>query len=467
MNNKMTSYYKFPSSILEAEVTGTLSKTPGFFNFNDIICFGKINKPEVLHTNYLDDRVRKITGEIVFQDKTCFLPFDIDEIIENYWYEKFIHKNPGSPLKNLANKTIRATYYSVRPFMPLYLRKHMQKFSMRNWKDIQFPRWPLDTSTEDLFELILTEYLKANPGMKIPFIWFWPEGKNSAIMMTHDVEEEMGRSNCIPLMNMEEKYGVRSSFQLVPEVRYFVTKPFLNEVTSRGFEVCLHGLCHDGRLFQNKDIFLKKLKKIHEYANDWGAIGFRSPILYRNLEWYHHFEFKYDMSVPNVGNIDPQKGGCCTVMPYNVGKIVELPLTTLQDHPLYYYLNDYSIDIWRNQFELINSKHGLTSFIIHPDYTISNMSKNNYDALLSFLAKKRDEENVWFPLPKEIYKWRALRDKMELVNKDGVWEIEGEGKENARIAFAELVNNKLKYTIGENRRDTDRKTSLAEENLAI
>ena len=47
--------------------------------------------------------------------------------------------------------------------------------------------------------------------------------------------------------------------------------------------------------------------------------------MYRNQEWYDVFEFSYDMSVPNVAHLEPMRGGCCTVMPYFIGKIVELP----------------------------------------------------------------------------------------------------------------------------------------------
>jgi hypothetical protein len=40
------------------------------------------------------------------------------------------------------------------------------------------------------------------------------------------------------------------------------------------------------------------------------------------------------MSVPNVGHLEVQRGGC-TVMPYFIGRIVELPVTTSQDYSVF------------------------------------------------------------------------------------------------------------------------------------
>ena len=39
-----------------------------------------------------------------------------------------------------------------------------------------------------------------------------------------------------------------------------------------------------------------------------------------------------------------------------------------QDYTLFHILNDYSTSLWKQQSELIMQKHGLMSFIVHPDY---------------------------------------------------------------------------------------------------
>ena len=62
-----------------------------------------------------------------------------------------------------------------------------------------------------------------------------------------------------------------------------------------------------------------------------------------------HCDFAYDMSVPNVAHLDPQRGGCCTVMPYFIGKILEIPVTDVQDYTLFNILEDFSIELWKKQ----------------------------------------------------------------------------------------------------------------------
>ena len=107
-----------------------------------------------------------------------------------------------------------------------------------------------------------------------------------------------------------------------------------------------------------------------------GRDGVPAPIMYRNQDWYDGFAFWYDMSVPNVAHLDPQRGGCCTIFPYFIGDIVELPLTTTQDYPLYNILRVDALDFWVKQLKMIVSRHGLASFIIHPDYTMDSRSKH-------------------------------------------------------------------------------------------
>ena len=83
------------------------------------------------------------------------------------------------------------------------------------------PRWPVDTSVEDLCERLLLLSMKAKRIDKVPFIWFWPDGASGVVSaMTHDVETEEGREFCAELMDVDESFGIRSSFQVVPEGRY-------------------------------------------------------------------------------------------------------------------------------------------------------------------------------------------------------------------------------------------------------
>ncbi len=110
--------------------------------------------------------------------------------------------------------------------------------------------------------------------------------------------------------------------------------------------------------------------KINAYGAEFRAEGFRAAVLYRKQLWYDALQFAFDMSVPNVATYDPQRGGCCTVMPYFLGEILELPVTMSQDYTLFNILDDYSIDLWKQQLEMLVRKNGLISCIVHPDYII-------------------------------------------------------------------------------------------------
>jgi hypothetical protein len=312
---------------------------------------------------------------------------------------------------------------------------------------MSFPAWPVDLSVENLMESVWKVLLRSQEIRELPFIWFWPEGHSSACIMTHDVETAVGRDFCNTMMRIERRHDMTSAFEVVPEERYGVPDQFLDEIRAGGCEVCIHGLNHDGHLFSSDTIFFERAKKINSYAKKWGALGFRSPVLYRNLEWIHALNFSYDMSVPNVGHLDPQRGGCCTVMPYFIGDILELPLTTIQDYSLFNILQQRSLDLWMKQIETIRKKHGLISFIIHPDYANEKWSSLLYERLLSHLAELRSDCGVWMALPREIDSWWRARHEMRLMWEDGTWKISGAQAERARVAFASIENGAVVYRI--------------------
>jgi hypothetical protein len=169
--------------------------------------------------------------------------------------------------------------------------------------------------------------------------------------------------------------------------------------------------------------------------------------MYREQSWYDAFDFSYDMSVPNVAHLEPQRGGCCTVMPYFIGKILELPLTTTQDYSLFHILNDYTTTLWERQIDLIRSQHGLISFITHPDYLIEPRARAVYVSLLRHLDRLRSADNLWIALPAEVDAWWRARQQMSLVERGGTVRVEGPGSERARVAYATLENDQVVYEL--------------------
>jgi hypothetical protein len=246
-------------------------------------------------------------------------------------------------------------------------------------------------------------------------------------------------------MAMDDSFEIPASFQLIPAARYTVTPETLSAIKSEGFEVNVHDLKHDGHLFDDHANFQQAAQRINDFAVGFGAQGFRSAILYRNQAWFESLAVSYDMSVPNVAHLDPQAGGCCTVMPYFIGKVLELPVTATQDYSLFCILQNYSQDLWLRQIALVLQQHGLLNFIVHPDYLNTSRARSCYTTLLTELSRLRAQAGLWIALPREVDSWWRQRHSMTLIPHGQGWRIEGEGSERARIAYATLHKDELTY----------------------
>jgi hypothetical protein len=373
-------------------------------------------------------------------------PLDVAAAIDDLRLERYATKGDADRTL-LSREAIRRIYYSLRPCMPDPLRRGLQRLYLRNWNKLPFPNWPLDTSVEETLERLLIFSMKILKLERIPFIWFWPEGAPSAAIVTHDVEAEAGMRSVSRLMDVDDEFGIKASFQLVPEERYVVTRELLDSIRRRDCEVNVHGLNHDGNLFGDRSTYLRQVEKINAYVREFEADGFRSACMYRNVDWYDRLDVSYDMSVPNVAHLEPQRGGCCTVFPYFIGKVLELPLTTSQDYTLFHILGDYTTNLWMEQMSLIAEKHGLMSFITHPDYILADRALPVYRSLLDRLATLRRDKKVWIALPREVNRWWRQRSEMSLEWEDGSWHIRGNGQERARVAYASVHGERVIYEV--------------------
>jgi hypothetical protein len=461
MNQAFHTYFRCPDTAADFRLGEEPQKATGFFRFGEgVDCYGQssVRRPAADYREQLED----VSGATKFERRHVTLPFDPDQVAENLRFETYTGQMHPEHSYFGGNAVIRAIYYLGRPAFPVHFRRILQRIRLQGGTQSPFPHWPVDRTVDKLFEELMKAALKATNNSPIPFIWFWPEGAPGAAILTHDVETEAGRDFCSQLMDIDDEFGFAASYQVVPEKRYDVTPEFLQQIRRRGCEVNVHDLCHDGNLFRTREEFLRRAAKINSYLKKFDAQGFRSGALYRNLRWFEALKCSYDMSVPNVGHLDAQTGGCCTVMPYFVGKILEIPVTTTQDYSLFHILSSYSTALWEEQCRLILGGHGLISMIVHPDYVISKKSNDTYRRLLVHLAHLRDKMFVWAALPGEINKWWRMRSEMKLVTDGLGWRIEGEGKDRARIAYAHLADGQLKYSFDPSPipRTTEERTAL-------
>jgi len=444
MNRTLVDYYRCPEEFANCFLDGEQSRHSGYFRFGpDAICYGSLSKGAV-HPSP-DGELHDALKDAVAKRGGVGLSFDPDQVVNNLRFERYRGSLARRSL--LSGRLANKLYYLARPILGVPVRRHLQKLRLADWRSIPFPRWPVDRTVEQVHETMLRLCLQGHDGRRVPFIWFWPKGFPSCAVVTHDVEAVKGRDFCPALMDVDENFGIKSSFQLIPEERYALSPSFVKTIRSRGFEVNVHDLNHDGRLFASEAKFFDRVLRINHYGSALGAQGFRSGALYRNLSWYGALEFSYDMSVPNTAHLDPQRGGCCTVMPYFIGKILELPVTTTQDYSLFYILKQYSIDLWKRQISQIMEKHGLASFIVHPDYVLESRTRDTYKSLLTYLADLRSQGKIWVALPREVNQWWRARSQMKLARQGNNWVIKGPDKDKARVAYAFLDGGRLVYEL--------------------
>ena len=291
-------------------------------------------------------------------------------------------------------------FYFIKPILPrslqLYLRRKDINRKYSKYKNV----WPILPGSE-----------------KKPDNWpGWPDGKEFALVLTHDVEHTGGYNKVINLLNLEKKYGFISSFYFVPERDYKVEKGLLKQIADNGFEYGVHGLHHDGKLFQSEKKFLKRAIKINNYLKDWGAVGFRAPSMHHNLEWIGELDISYDMSTFDVDPFQPQPDGVGTIFPFWVknkrhknGGYIELPYTISQDHTPFIMRKDKTNNVWTEKLDWIVKNNGMALINVHPDYLNLNTKYekreiypvDNYINFLEYINTNYSGK-FWNVLPKEI-----------------------------------------------------------------
>jgi hypothetical protein len=174
---------------------------------------------------------------------------------------------------------ITKIYYQLRPFIPRYIQIFLRRQLAARKRMFVEDIWPINEQTGDS-----------------PCKWrAWPEKKRFALVLTHDVETSRGQDRCRDLTQMEKGLGFKSSFNFVPQ-RYRVSAELREYLTQNGFEVGVHGVCHDGKLYSSREIFRKRAVLINNYLSEWKSVGFRSPSMHHNLKWIHDLNITYDSS---------------------------------------------------------------------------------------------------------------------------------------------------------------------------
>jgi hypothetical protein len=362
-------------------------------------------------------------------DGSLLLPFDPSELLAAFWGERY--SEPGAEGTGGAGSRLRgaamSAYYTVRPVLPRRLQIAARRLYSRLQGRTPFPRWPVEPSLDDLLDRVLG-WVTVLAGRPVPWIAPWPDGHRWAFVLTHDVETEEGLRRMRLLRAVEERTGSHSSWNFVPG-RYPVPHELVAELQACGNEVGLHGLEHDGRDLEPGH-FERRLPEMRRHAERWGAVGFRSPATHRSWDAMARLPFAYDSSFPDTDPYEPQPGGCCSLLPFFVGDVVELPITLPQDHTLFVILRAQDARTWLDKVAWIRERGGLAVVLTHPDYVDAAPALPAYEELLTSVGADPD---VWRPLPKEVAAWWRRRAATEVVPDGDGWSLTGPAAREAAI----------------------------------
>ncbi|HEX9047677.1 MAG TPA: glycosyltransferase, partial [Verrucomicrobiae bacterium] len=311
---------------------------------------------------------------------------------------EFSLKNSSARIPMLNGSRL---YYRLKPYLPWRLRITARRVLASVQRRRSAATWPINE-------------LAGRP----PGGWpGWPDGKKFALVLTHDVESYNGLGKCRQLVRLEQRLGFRSSFNFIPESKYRVSQQLREELAQQGFEVGVHDLRHDGKLYWSRDEFRENARSINRYLKEWEAVGFRSGFMLHDRECLNGLNIEYDASTFDTDPFEPQPEGVSTIFPFWVprpggGGYVELPYTLPQDSTLYLVLREKSPEIWKRKLDWIVQHGGMVLLNVHPDYFCLEGSPSSsaeypvkyYREFLDYIHEHYRDE-YWNALPKEVARW--------------------------------------------------------------
>jgi peptidoglycan/xylan/chitin deacetylase (PgdA/CDA1 family) len=331
------------------------------------------------------------------------VPFSFADAYDAYVSEDW---RDASENRRLSPTALNA-FYKAKALIPRRVQLAARRRLIRLQGVPEFPAWPSDPSVSRLLAFFAGCTLRAAGLQEGAFRWFWPETNRAAVILTHDVESEDGIRRVLALADLEEEHGFRSSFNF--GAWYDIDPGILSDLTARGFEVGMHGLTHDRQLFASRAAFEERLPALTRLAASLGAVGFRSPATHRVFSWLAELPVEYDCTLPNSDPYEPQPGGCCSIWPFMIGPVVELPYTLPQDHTLLTLLGRRTPSLWLEQAVALAGQYGLIQCVSHPD--AGYLGDADKRAIYSdFLAGLAEQSDLWRALPREVaawWRWRA------------------------------------------------------------
>lgn len=299
---------------------------------------------------------------------------------------------------------MKRLYYELKPYLPRRLTVQLRRL-VQSRQPVSALGWPVEPRYAAFQWEVLRQVLLISGLPAIHYKPFWPQNRRFALILTHDIETAQGQDFVRQVANLEEKLGFRSSFNFIAE-KYPLDQQLISELRQRGFEIGLHGLKHDGKLFSSLQEFNRRAERINLCLKQMEAVGFRSPLTHRQPEWMQALDILYDSSFFDTDPFEPIPGGVMSIWPFLLGRFVELPYTLAQDHTLATVLGETTPRLWLEKIEFIAYYRGMALLNTHPDYLLQPAVWNLY---VKFLRALKARQDYWHDLPREAAHWWRAR----------------------------------------------------------
>ena len=301
-------------------------------------------------------------------------------------------------------------YYHLKPLIPHAVSRHLRRFFCAEKQNHERDHlyWPIDDRLVDYLWGVLACVLEISGQEDFEMVWFWPDRKQNAFVLTHDIETEFGQAHVDEIAKVDAEFGFRSAFFFVCK-RYNLDMGLIQSLKDRGFEIGIHGFNHDGKLFCMRTCPEERFAKIKQFADHIGAKSFRSPMTLRDPYRMQSLDLPYDLSYFDTDPFEPMPGGTKSVFPFQMGKLLELPYTLAQDYTLFELLKETTPKTWNKKVDYLRSINGMILLDSHPDYLMLGKNLDVYREFLEGMQRRKD--GLYHALPAEVGEWWQERSE--------------------------------------------------------
>ena len=220
------------------------------------------------------------------------------------------------------------------------------------------------------------------------------------------------------IMNLEEKYGAKSTFYFlatdkdIRRFRYNIEdlENELGSIVDNGWEVGLHGGYYAYNDLEEMETEKERLEKVLGKA----VIGYRNHYLRFKVpdtwELLAKVGFKYDTTFGYENTVGFRNGMCHPFKPFNLNgnkeiDILEIPLI-IMDGALFGYSNSFE-EAWETTKRLIDTveKYNGALTLLWHNNVFNCPYREKWSKLYEKILKYCDEKNAWMTSGEAIWRW--------------------------------------------------------------